>query len=231
MELAGINNVTTAFVAGLVTSLHCLGMCGPLACTVVPLRGDRADAQVASSIYHLARLSSYAALGALFGALGRLPMDWLGSGVVRLLPWLLVAFFVAVAFRLDRYLPRLPLLGRIYLKVHAWGRSRSPAGAAAALGFATPLLPCGPLYYVMALAMITGSAWRGVEFMLAFGLGTVPLLWLLQANFQWIRPKLSPQWLGRLQMTLSLVAALLVAWRIRGTLGLQGPDIDHFVCH
>src|SRR5208283_3190240 len=174
MQLPSIDSASAALVAGLVTSLHCLGMCGPLACAVVPLRGDRADAQVASSIYHLTRLSSYAAFGALFGALGRLPMDWLGSGVARYLPWLLVVFFVAVAFRWDRYLPRVPWLGSVYLRVHGWGRARPPAVAAAALGLATPLLPCGPLYFVMALAMVTGSAWRGVEFMLAFGLGTVP---------------------------------------------------------
>jgi sulfite exporter TauE/SafE len=231
MELAGIDSVATAFTAGLITSLHCLGMCGPLACTVVPIKGDRADAQIASTIYHIARLSSYAAIGALFGALGQTPMDWLGSGVVRYLPWLLVVFFVAVAFRWDRHLPRVPWLGSLYLKANSWSRSRSPATAAAALGFATPLLPCGPLYYVMALAMLTGSALRGVEFMLAFGLGTVPLLWLLQTNFQWIRPRLPMQWLGRLQMALALVAAALVAWRLRGTLGLPGPGLDHFICH
>lgn len=206
-------------------------MCGPLACAVVPQRGDRADAQVASSLYHMARLFSYAALGALFGALGRLPMDLLGSGLVRYLPWLLVLFFVAVAFRWDRYLPRVPFLGGVYLKVHAWGRSRPPATAAAALGFATPLLPCGPLYYVMALATLTGSAWRGLEFMLAFGLGTVPLLWLLQTNFQWLRPKLPAQWIARMQMTLALVAAGLIAWRLRGTLGMPGPGTGNFVCH
>jgi sulfite exporter TauE/SafE len=231
MEFVSINSASAALVAGLVTSLHCLGMCGPLACAVVPLRGDRADAQVASSIYHLARLASYAAFGALFGALGRLPMDWLGTGVARYLPWLLVVFFVAVAFRWDRYLPRVPWVGGAYLKVHGWGRSRPPAVAAAALGLATPLLPCGPLYFVMALAMVTGSAWRGVEFMLAFGLGTVPLLWLLQVNFHWIRPKLSPTWLNGLRMGMAIVAALVVAWRLRGTLGLPGPDFDHFVCH
>jgi len=108
MDMVSINSAPAALVAGLITSLHCLGMCGPLACAVVPLRGDRADAQVASSIYHLARLGSYAAFGALFGALGYLPMDWLGSGFTRCAPWLLVAFFVVMAFRWDRYLPHVP---------------------------------------------------------------------------------------------------------------------------
>ncbi len=231
MEPASINSVATAFTAGLVTSLHCLGMCGPLACAVMPLRGDRADAQIVSSLYHLGRLAGYAVLGALFGALGRLPVAWMGSGVVRCLPWLLVLFFVVVAFRWDRLLPRAPFLGRVYRRVHAWGRTRSPGVAAAALGLATPLLPCGPLYLLVVVAMFAGSARRGVEFMLAFGLGTVPLLWLLQVNFQWIRAKLPALWLGKVQTGLALAAALLVAWRLRGTLGFPGPGIDRFVCH
>jgi len=117
-----INSAATAFVAGLVTSLHCVGMCGPLACSVVPLRGSAgqqsADAQIVSSIYHLARLTGYAALGALAGALGRLPMAWLGGGVLQYLPWLLVVFFVAMALRWDHHLPHVPFLRNIYLRVH-----------------------------------------------------------------------------------------------------------------
>ncbi len=226
--LMSVDSAAAALVAGLITSLHCLGMCGPLACAIVPVRGDRADAQIVSSVYHVTRLAGYAALGALFGALGRLPVAWLG-GVSRYFPWLLVVFFVAVAFRWDRHLPRLPLLGNIYRRVHGWGRTRSPLTAAAALGLATPLLPCGPLYMLVAVAMLAGSALRGVEFMLAFGLGTVPLLWLLQTNFHWIRLKLPPVWIARVQTTIALVAAVAIAWRLRATLGLHGPDIDRFI--
>ena len=234
-ELMSINSPAAAFVAGLITSLHCLGMCGPLACAIMPVRsaagGQNADAQVVSTVYHVTRLAGYSALGALFGALGRAPLAWLGSGVARYLPWLLVGFFLVVAFRWDRHLPRVPFLGNIYLRVHGWGRARSPLSAAAALGLATPLLPCGPLYLLAALAMMAGSALRGVEFMLAFGLGTVPLLWLLQTNFYWIRLKFSPVWIARTQTGVALVAAVLIAWRLRATLGLPGPGFDNFVCH
>jgi uncharacterized protein len=230
-ELMSINTPTAALLAGLITSLHCLGMCGPLACAVVPLRGDRTDAQVVSTIYHLARLAGYAALGALFGALGRLPAAWLGGGAARYFPWLLVAFFVVVAFRWDRHLPRVPVLGNVYRRVHGWGRSRPPAAAAAALGLATPLLPCGPLYMLAAVAMLAGSALRGAEFMLAFGLGTVPLLWLLQTNFHWLRLKLPPGWVARLQTGLALLVAVALAWRLRGTLGLPGPGIERVFGH
>ena len=68
MDLAAVNSPAAAFVAGLVTSLHCAGMCGPLACALMPVRGDAADAQTVSTTYHVTRLASYAAL-ARFGAL------------------------------------------------------------------------------------------------------------------------------------------------------------------
>ena len=231
MEFAAINSPAAAFVAGLVTSLHCAGMCGPLACSLVPMRGDRADAQTVSTVYHLTRLTSYATLGAVAGGLGRAPLTWISQSALRWLPWVMVLFFIALALRWDRFLPKLATLGRFAFRLQGWLRGRSRTGAAAALGLATPLLPCGPLYFLVALALLSGSALRGVEFMLAFGLGTVPLLWLLQTNFHWIRLKLPPIWIARTQMGVALVAAVLIAWRLRASLGLPGPGFDNFVCH
>lgn len=233
-ELAGISSPGTAFVAGLVTSLHCVGMCGPLACAVMPATRDEADPQTVSTVYHVSRLLGYGALGALAGGVGHLPLSLLSDDVVRYLPWLLVLFFIAVAIRFDQRLPRLSVLGRAYGWVAAHLRGapgRSRLRAAAALGLATPLLPCGPLYFLISLALLSGSAVRGAETLLAFGLGTVPLLWFAQTNYHWLRLKLGPVWLARAQTTLALVIAGVIAWRLRSTLGLPGPDVNNFVCH
>ena len=229
-ELAGITGPGTAFVAGLVTSLHCAGMCGPLACALMPAARDDADPQTVATTYHVTRLAGYTVLGALAGGIGRLPLMLLGETTLRWLPWLLVLFFAAVALRFDRRLPRVPVLGAAYAKISATLRGRSRVRAAAVLGLATPLLPCGPLYLLISLALLTGSALRGAETLLAFGLGTVPLLWFAQANFHWVRVRLGPVWLGRLQSGLALAVALVLAWRLRGTLGLGGPAPDNFVC-
>jgi sulfite exporter TauE/SafE len=230
MEFAAINSPGAAFVAGLVTSLHCAGMCGPLACTLMPVRGDRTDASTVSTAYHAARLAGYATLGALAGGVGRAPLLWLSDSVLRWLPWALVLFFVGLGLRWDRHLPKLLALTRVTWKLQAWLRGRSRVQAAAALGFATPLLPCGPLYFLAGMALLSGSALRGVEFMLAFGLGTVPLLWLAQSEFHWVRQQLSPLWLARMRVTLALAAALIIGWRLRATLGFAGPDPLNFVC-
>ncbi|ACB77355.1 conserved hypothetical protein [Opitutus terrae PB90-1] len=235
MDLAAINSPATALVAGLVTSLHCAGMCGPLACALMPVRSSTgqpgADPSTVSTTYHLARLTSYTLLGAVAGGLGGLPLSFVSSSALRWAPWVLVAFFLAMAFRLDRLLPKPAFLGRFSLHLGRWTQGRSRVQAAAAVGFATPLLPCGPLYFVIALALMTGSALRGIEFMLAFGLGTVPLLWLAQSQFQWVRQKLSPLWLNRVRISLALITAVTLSWRLRGTLGFAGPDPANFICH
>ncbi len=230
MELAAVNSPSAAFIAGLVTSLHCAGMCGPLACSLMPVRGDRSDAQTVRTIYHLTRLAGYATLGALAGGIGRAPLLWISQSALRWLPWVLVIFFVALALRLDRHLPKVALLTRFTWRLQSWTRRRSRLQAAAALGFATPLLPCGPLYFVASLALLSGSVVRGIEFMLAFGLGTVPLLWLAQSQFHGVRQKLSPLWLGRMRITLALTTASIIGWRLRATLGFTGPDPLNFVC-
>lgn len=233
MELAAINGPGTAFLAGLVTSLHCAGMCGPLACAVLPGPQERVDANTVSSVYHLSRLVGYSGLGALAGGLGRAPLALLGEGTLRYLPWLFVVFFLAVALRFDQRLPKLSLLGRAYGWLLARLRGRggvSPLRAAATLGMATPLLPCGPLYFLLSLALLSGSALRGAETLLAFGLGTVPLLWFAQTNFHRLRSKLGPRTLGRLQTGLAVTAALILTWRLRATLGFPGPEVNNFVC-
>lgn len=230
MEFAAVNSPSAAFIAGLVTSLHCAGMCGPLACGLMPGRQDKADAQTVSTVYHLSRLTAYAALGALAGGLGRAPLSWISESALRYLPWVLVLFFIALALRWDRHLPKFAVLGQVIWKVQSWMRGRSRIEAAAALGFATPLLPCGPLYFLVSLALLSGSALRGIEFMLAFGLGTVPLLWLAQAQFHWVRQALSPLWLARTRAALALTTALVIGWRLRATVGFAGPDPTTFIC-
>jgi hypothetical protein len=230
MTIPPIDSSTAAFLAGLATSLHCAGMCGPLACVFGGSRAPESDAAVARTVYHVARLFAYAVLGAVAGGVGRVPLSWLGSEAARWAPWFLVILLLALALRLDRRLPKPAALARLSLALPAVARKLGPVGGAAVIGAATPVLPCAPLYLVVAMATFAGSALRGAEWMLAFGLGTVPLLWIAQAQMSWLRRHLGAAGLARLQFGLALGAALLVAWRARGALGFAGPDPASFVC-
>ena len=230
MTLPPIDSSTAAFLAGLATSLHCAGMCGPLACVLGGARGSESDAALTRSVYHVARLSAYASLGAVAGGVGRVPLEWLGHGVAQWAPWFLVVLLLALALRLDRRLPKPAVLARLSLALPGLARRLGPVGGSALVGAATPLLPCAPLYLVIAMATFAGSALRGAEWMLAFGLGTVPLLWIAQAQMGWLRRHLGSTGLARLQFGLALSAALLVAWSARAAFGFAAPDPGAFVC-
>lgn len=227
-----IDTSAAAFVAGIVTSVHCVGMCGPLSCSwaVAGLGRSNRGVLAGTALYHGMRLASYGLIGAAAGAMGTLPVRWFHHGSGVLLPWLLVLAFVLVGLGLETWLPKPAFLSRPVMRVRQAAMKLSGTARAALLGLATPLLPCGPLYMMFALAMANGSAIRGSEFSVAFGLGTIPLLWLAQTQLHLLGGRLQPAALRKLQRGLALAAALIMAWRLRGTLGM-GEAEGVSCCH
>src|SRR5690606_42140235 len=94
-------------------------MCGPLACLLGPVRGERADATTVNATSQLSRVTGYTLLGAVAGAIGGVPATFLAGAMARVFPWLLVVFFVMVAVRLDHRLARPAGISRMALRVPA----------------------------------------------------------------------------------------------------------------
>jgi uncharacterized protein len=220
--------VTTvgALVAGLVTSFHCVGMCGPIACGLAAMPATETERLTAISAYHGARLSAYASIGAVCGAVGYQPLRWFFDSPAVLLPWVLVGVLLVFGFGLDKKLPRPPALLKWSARLRFKLGRMSPVKGGFALGGITPLLPCGPLYLLFGAALLSGSAIRGAEFALAFGLGTVPLLWLAQHQLKHLRKRMMPQTMVRLQRSLALVTAVVLVFRLYGTLPFHSPSMD-----
>jgi sulfite exporter TauE/SafE len=226
--MAVIDTSAAAFLAGLVTSVHCVGMCGPLSCSWAVKPGEGFARNTA--LYHGGRFLAYALAGAMAGALGVMPLSWFQSGAGMVLPWLMVLAFVLVGIGLDRHLPKPAFLAKPLRAIQLRAFQMKPGWRAGLLGLATPLLPCGPLYVMLGLAMVNGSAMRGAEFAGAFALGTLPLLWVVQSQMHWIGGKVSPVTLRRAQRGLALVAAVVMAWRLRGTVMLDESGVL-IMCH
>lgn len=217
------------FVAGLATSLHCAGMCGLLTCGL-GIAG-RGPALASVGIYHFCRLVGYAIAGALFGFIGsRLGLDIPIAGVPWL-PVLLILFLVAITLGLDKRLGAIPGLGRIVMQIRVKTLNFSPPSRAAIIGLATPLLPCGPLYAILALALASGSTVRGMEIMLAFGFGALPAIWAVQVGSSFVNQRLGAKGFLVAKKTLALTAALSLMWHfsyIGGT--TAGEDADGPTC-
>ncbi len=231
MSIETVDGAAAAFVAGLVTSLHCVGMCGPLACGLATLRGTDADRRSALMLYQAGRVLSYGLVGALSGWLGSAIVARLTGGPAMLLPWFLAGVLLIYGFGLERRLPRPLWLRRL---TGGWRLrwSRAPARyGGLGLGLITPLLPCGPLYLMLGIALLSGSAWGGAETMLAFALGTLPLLWIGQHQFRHWHSRLPPHGLMFLRRGLALTAALVLMWRLRETWWFADAAALPSCCH
>lgn len=178
------------FVVGLAGSIHCAGMCGGIvtAISVVPAKGGpsalrRNDVAHVLS-YNAGRISSYMMAGALAGGLagGARSMASL-AGVQLGFYWLANAMLVALGLYLMNAWRGLAVLeqgGRaLWRHIAPATRSFMPADTppkAFALGALWGWLPCGMVYSVLTVALLSGSAANGAAVMLAFGLGTLPML-------------------------------------------------------
>jgi sulfite exporter TauE/SafE len=211
-----------ALVAGFATSFHCAGMCGPLACSLGTLAKSEGQRLTAASLYHGARLGSYGLIGGVCGALGQQPLKWFFNSPAVLLPWVVVVVLFLMALGLDKKVPRPAILNRLTARVRFKAYKLPAYGGASVMGLLTPFLPCGPLYLIFGAALLAGSAAKGAEFTLAFGVGTVPVLWFAQHQFHRMRAKMTRVAMVRLRRGLALVTALVLVVRLHGTLPMAG---------
>lgn len=175
--------VGSAFLMGLMGSVHCTTMCGPIA-AVVCKGGDRRQGLWP----HVGRLGSYMVLGSIVGAMGLvvqrvlpLALVQLGARVAAALLLVAVGFYAAGFFRSWASLERVasPLFRRVSGVLAA--RAGRSLAARVAQGAVWGLLPCGLVYGALGLAALAGSAQGGARVMLAFGAGTLPALVVVAA--------------------------------------------------
>ncbi|MFZ4484298.1 MAG: sulfite exporter TauE/SafE family protein [Chthoniobacterales bacterium] len=215
---AEITGPMAALLAGLITSLHCIGMCGPLACSACARSGGKGSVS-ATFIYHGTRVFSYALVGVAAGLVGRRLSDALMGGSTAWMTWVFVIFFLTVVVGLDKRL-HVPMPRSVLAWLGNASAQCGPRGRAGVLGFFTPLLPCAPLYLVVAAAALSGSALAGATVMAAFGLGTIPLILALQSQYFLLGARWSPQTMDYLRRGLALASVILLL--VRGT--YTGPD-------
>ena len=217
------------FIAGLATSLHCAGMCGLLTCGL-GIAG-RGPALASVGIYHFCRLVGYGIAGGILGFVGgALGLQFSISGIPWL-PLMLILFLIAITFGLDKKLGAIPGLGKVVMQIRMRTLNLPPTVRAAVIGLATPLLPCGPLYAILALALAGGSAVRGAEIMLAFGMGALPAIWAVQIGSSWVNQKLGAGGFLVAKRTLAATAALSLMWHF-SYIGAApvGADGDETTC-
>lgn len=188
--------VFAGLVLGFFTSFHCAGMCGPIA-LALPLSGNSNGRKIFSGIiYNLGRTLTYVLAGVIFGLAGQ-GFNMLGfqqwvsviSGSLMILFALLPLFFnTSIESGLAGF-----SFTRIIRDNFQKRFSKGTVISLFVIGLLNGLLPCGPLYTALIAATGTGSVIQSGLFMLLFGLGTIPMLFVvtIAGNFlnQGIRKK------------------------------------------
>lgn len=162
------------FLVGLLTSVHCVAMCGGI-CLTQTMR-HTGSPLLPALLYNLGRVVSYTLIGGIVGAVGGVVQP---SGAFRGAVQLIVGGFMIIMGlsmlglfpKLNRLVPRMPAI--FARKIEA---GKALAGGPFVVGLLNGLMPCGPLQSMQLYALSTGSALRGALSMLVFSLGTVPLM-------------------------------------------------------
>jgi len=220
MSPSELGSLGIAFGFGVLSSLHCGVMCGPLAASTLHL----SKTPIFSTIsYQSMRLVSYSLLGLL--------VFFFGQGVMSLpvFPdWLAYfpAFLLFLVF-LGLVLPGLSLgkLGkvvkppvffqRLLTKLYAHGKPWQVAGG---IGLFTGFLPCGVLYPAYAFAAAASEVSLAWERMFVFYLGTLPVFVMVSGGWTWFRRRLSPEVFRFAAIVMVILGLGITTYRIHGEL-------------
>lgn len=171
----------SGFVLGIVSSFHCVGMCGPIVFALPVYYLPAHQKLIGILLYHLGRIFMYASLGLFFGFVGR---QFFLAGLQQYFSILLGCIILLILLQsvlqkkffriklIDQFQSQLQNIISIYIqKKQLYGMF--------ILGMANGLLPCGMVYLAITGAMASGDISGGIGFMTAFGLGTFPAMFLL----------------------------------------------------
>jgi uncharacterized protein len=172
--------LTAAFLLGLFSSAHCVGMCGGImgALSMAIPAAAKVRRWLVLLSYNLGRILSYAAMGAIVGAFAAQITE---SGGALWLRWLAGLLLIAMGLYLANWWRGLTYLeagGRyLWAYLQPIGKALMPVDnpfKALLLGGIWGWLPCGLVYSALGYAMAQGQSVNGGLIMLAFGLGTLP---------------------------------------------------------
>jgi hypothetical protein len=225
--------VTQVFLIGLVSTLHCLGMCGGIIGALslslpAEVRASRLRLVIFSALFNGGRVISYVAAGLLAGAFGMELLKALGlQNAHAILRYAGVLFMVAIGFYLAGWFPQLARVERlgqpIWRRLEPVARKMMPinsASRALLYGMAWGWLPCGMVYMVLFMTVTAGSAVQGGLMMLAFGLGTLPSMLSAGVMATWIRR------LARSPRTRQLIGLVIIVMAL-ASLFISVGDVHH----
>ena len=221
-------NLITPFTIGIVGSMHCIGMCGPIA-IALPIGNKKGlKKTLALLLYNLGRISTYALIGTFFGILGK---TFYLAGIQRQVSvtlgiLILLSLFLPAAFSYNNKLLTWwnGLFRNFYNEMGVLLKNKSYSSLFI-IGIINGFLPCGLVYLALAGALAQSEVFNGSLFMVFFGLGTLPAMF----SVGWISNYISIKMRNRIRKVSPIligVFALLLIFRGLNLGVFLSPRID-----
>jgi len=215
----------TAFIFGLISSFHCIGMCGPIAMMLPVDRTNAAKKTLQIITYHIGRLSAYAAIGLVFGLIGK---GLFLAGMQQKLSIFIGVAMIIIVLVPERIFtkynfskPVFKLISKIKSTLGSQFKNKSYKSLFT-IGLLNGFLPCGMVYVALFGAIAMQSESLGVLYMVLFGLGTVPMM----SSVVYINSFLTISIRNKIQKVIPFIAVIIgVLFILRG-LGLGIPYIS-----
>lgn len=183
-----IDFLPLAFLMGLFGSLHCAVMCGPIMLGMPFAKQNFFQGGLQLLLYQFGRITVYAVLGLLVGALGSSIRIFSDQKTLSILIGSILILFTVLQFsnlyrnsfsklQLKALNPLSWLMGKV-INMPLWGLFA---------GMLNGIIPCGMVYLALATSLNTGSTRSGGTFMLLFGLGTTPLMLMISLGGIFLR--------------------------------------------
>lgn len=191
------------FVTGLLTSIHCVSMCG-----AIIFSSSVGNSIKRPLLYNLGRLISYSLLGGMVGLVGSvISINEIITGII-----IIIAGVVMLLMSLN-------MLNLVNFHLPKLLRFKTNSSNAFAIGLLNGLMPCGPLQAMQIYALSTGSFFRGFLSMFLFCLGTIPLMFMVGFVLNTVKGK-KKILLNKLASVLILILSVGMVVRGVNSLGL-----------
>jgi sulfite exporter TauE/SafE len=177
MEVAQI--ISIAFVMGLVGSLHCLGMCGPIAMALPMGNRSTAGRLYGGLLYNLGRILTYTWLGLVLGLAGGFLITPKLQSSISIVFGAGILLYLMLPSAIKKTVARKAPAHRFLLALQKQlGKllSAQTNSSFFGVGMLNGLLPCGMIYLALTSSFLAGSIVKGSLFMAAFGAGTFPAM-------------------------------------------------------
>lgn len=217
--------IYTAFIFGLISSLHCIGMCGPIAMMLPLDRSNPTKKAFQILLYHAGRLTAYGTLGLIFGFLGKgLYLAGMQQQLSIIAGVLIITIVVVPEKIFAKYnfsRPIYSIISKVKTSLGSQFKKKSP-NAIFTIGLLNGFLPCGLVYAALFGAIAMQNEFYGATYMLFYGIGTIPMM----SAVVYMSTLFSNPFRNKIQKLIPIVTACIGILFIMRGLGLGIPYLS-----